>query len=147
MKYQAPVIADIPEHLAGLSTEQYLSVFGLLESWKVAMRLSNVPPTIERVEPGVIPCWGRWSHNSWVYQQALQYRAEVFKRPIQMHISMLLHLALPPLWHLDIESDQEKETMRQYGFWRSVTEWVPPEVIIGRTVWVVRPSRIYWVVR
>lgn len=134
---------DRPAHLRLLSGEQFLTVFHTLQIWR---GLLNNPNSEMRVridrnpeQPEHLPSWGEWSGATWVSIQACQYRAEVFARPRQLHITLLMHLALPPTWHKDPLSEREKETMRRYGYWRTVSDWVPPEITGSRSVWVDRP--------
>lgn len=132
-------ISNPPDELAKLSAEQWVTVWHTLEMWRAIYRHGNgVNLDISRLVPGAIPTWGDWSGCDWVRAQSCQHRAEMFKRHGEMHITTMMHLALPPGWNHRPACTAEVIAMSRYGFWKTEMDWIPPPDIASRTVWVER---------
>lgn len=131
-----PFLGTRPAPMATLSAEQYIAVFYVLQVWRGVYESHACNVNLTR-DPS-IPCWSKWSGAAWVEHQANQFRADMFRRLGHIHISLMLHLALPPGWHLHPLTEAETDTMARYGHWSDETTWHSPAVIKGSSVWVER---------
>src|ERR1019366_4060825 len=122
--------------LFNLSPEQSVAVDYVLREWRNVYRTGAVMIDTSRYVPGSIPSWGHWSGSDWVVRHAVAFRSEQFRQLGYIHITMMLHLALPPFWVA--EHPNEIEAAIMYGRWTDETHWIPPESICGESVWVER---------
>src|ERR1019366_3376116 len=108
--------------LFNLSPEQSVAVDYVLRKWRNEYRQGAVNIDTGHYVPGKIPSWRHWSGSPWVEREANRFRTEEFKKIGSIHITMFLHLALPPFWIA--EHPNEIESAIRYGQWKSETEWL-----------------------
>lgn len=129
-------IEGICDPFASLSFEQRIIVEMTLQGWRKEYARGAVNIDSKRVIRGSIPTWADWSGSPWVAHHVSTFRAEMFKNLSCIHVTTMMHLALPPFWIAD--HPDEFEAVRRYGRWEDETTWLPPEVINSRSVWIER---------
>lgn len=135
------ILLSRPDPLARLSGAQVAEVMPILLKWN-RLLLTGVARNVQsrRTEMGGMPTWSNWSNNDWVKTLSVAHRTEMFQRRNEIHISLLLHLALPPGWYRGNASKLEADTQRRYGYWQNEKVWVPPKVVHGEGVWIQKPE-------
>lgn len=124
--------------LAVLSPEQILTVMPILLDWRRLNKIAAVRCRLQRIQLGAIPTWGIWSNIEWVKQQSTIYRRDHIERPGYVHVSLMMHLALPPGWYKKTACQAEADAQRRYGYWKNELTWIPPKIVDGTEVWIRR---------
>lgn len=135
------LVVSNPDPLDRLSAIQRFIIDTTMGDWAEQYRKGLARIDLARTAPGAIPSWGKWSNSEWVNYDVLTHRHEIFDRPGEIHIGMLPHLALPPGWYRTISCEAEREALCKYGYWKTETKWIPPQIIDGSGSFVRRLDR------
>jgi hypothetical protein len=97
-----------------------MSTHQVLLAWRAIYADGGLKINTTRYIPGVFVFWSQWSGSAWV--AGLERKLREDQNSVASNGSP--HLAFPPGWEIQTEAD--RNIVRQYGKWITETEWEPP---------------------